>query len=179
MGAHQYCVPRFSTTHQGTLVAVYAIGSDRRDADAPPRDDQPAEFVPAVERLARGEAVLSPRVIGLASRPQPAAPAPGVLGRLTAREREVVALVALGLSNSEIADRLVISAVSAKTHVTRAMVKLRARDGEKLVVLAHAGGLVLPGAEARASLARRRMLRARPRNPLAGDVAPALADDAA
>jgi len=64
---------------------------------------------------------------------------------LTDREREVMALVAAGLSNEEIADELVISPATAKTHVSRAMVKLDARDRAQLVVLAYETGLVAPG----------------------------------
>jgi DNA-binding NarL/FixJ family response regulator len=67
-----------------------------------------------------------------------------LLDELTAREREVVALVAHGLSNDEIAERLVVSPATAKTHVSRAMVKLRARDRANLVVFAYEVGLVVP-----------------------------------
>jgi DNA-binding NarL/FixJ family response regulator len=67
------------------------------------------------------------------------------LGELTEREREVMALVAEGLSNEEIATRLVVSPATAKTHVSRAMVKLAARDRAQLVVLAYESGLVRPG----------------------------------
>jgi DNA-binding NarL/FixJ family response regulator len=67
------------------------------------------------------------------------------LDELTDREREVMALVAAGLSNEQIADRLVVSPATAKTHVSRAMVKLRARDRAQLVVLAYELGLVRPG----------------------------------
>jgi DNA-binding NarL/FixJ family response regulator len=118
------------------------------------KDTEPAELVRAVELLARGEALLSPSltrnvIAELASRPQAPDPSPELLDELTVREREVVALVALGLSNAEIAERLVISPATAKTHVSRAMLKLRARDRAKLVVLAYKAGLVAPFAEAR------------------------------
>jgi DNA-binding NarL/FixJ family response regulator len=120
------------------------------------KDAEPAELVRAVEVLARGEALLAPsltrRLIDeLASRPDARLPASELLDELTAREREVVALVALGLSNAEIAERLVISPATAKTHVSRAMVKLHARDRAQLVVLAYQNGLVLPRAGAPAS----------------------------
>jgi DNA-binding NarL/FixJ family response regulator len=72
-------------------------------------------------------------------------PASPELGELTEREREVMALVAEGLSNEEIAGRLVVSPATAKTHVSRAMVKLAARDRAQLVVLAYESGLVRPG----------------------------------
>jgi DNA-binding NarL/FixJ family response regulator len=116
------------------------------------KDTEPAELVRAVELLARGGALLSPGLMrqliaALASRPDPPAGGLGPLDELTAREREVVALVALGLSNSEIAERLVVSPATAKTHVSRAMVKLHARDRANLVVLAYESGLVVPGAE--------------------------------
>jgi DNA-binding NarL/FixJ family response regulator len=113
------------------------------------KDTEPAQLVHAVELLAAGEALLSPgltrRLIAeLASRPEPADASPELLDELTAREREVVGLVALGLSNGEIAEQLVISPATAKTHVSRAMLKLQVRDRAKLVVLAYKAGLVLP-----------------------------------
>jgi DNA-binding NarL/FixJ family response regulator len=122
------------------------------------KDTEPAELVRGVELLARGEALLGPsltrRLIDeLASRPAAQLPAAELLDELTAREREVVALVALGLSNAEIAERLVISPATAKTHVSRAMVKLHARDRAQLVVLAYQNGLVLPRSGAPASAA--------------------------
>jgi len=115
------------------------------------KDTEPAELVRAVEALARGEARLAPtlarRLIAeLASRPEPTCPSPRLLEDPTAREREVVALVGLGLSNDEIAERLVVSPATAKTHVSRAMVKLHARDRAKLVVFAYEAGLVVPRA---------------------------------
>jgi DNA-binding NarL/FixJ family response regulator len=116
------------------------------------KDTEPADLAEAVEALARGEALLSPgltrRLIAeLASRPEPAWRSSDVLDELTAREREVVALAALGLSNGEIAERLVVSPATAKTHVSRAMVKLHARDRAQLVVFAYEAGLVVPRAQ--------------------------------
>jgi DNA-binding NarL/FixJ family response regulator len=96
--------------------------------------------------------VLTRRLIAeLASRPEPACPSPELLDELTAREQEVVALVALGLSNDEIAEQLVVSPATAKTHVSRAMVKLHAHDRAKLVVFAYEAGLVVPRSEAPAT----------------------------
>jgi DNA-binding NarL/FixJ family response regulator len=102
-----------------------------------------------VRVVADGGALLSPgvtrRLIGeFASRAKPPQPA-AVLGELTGREREVLALAGEGLSNAEIARRLHVSPATAKTHVSRAMVKLRARDRAQLVVIAYQSGLVQPG----------------------------------
>jgi DNA-binding NarL/FixJ family response regulator len=113
------------------------------------KDTEPAELIHAVELLARGEALLSPSltrdvIAEIASRPQPADPGPELFDELTDREREVVALVAVGLSNGEIAERLVISPATAKTHVSHAMLKLHAHHRAKLVVLAYKAGLVAP-----------------------------------
>jgi DNA-binding NarL/FixJ family response regulator len=110
-------------------------------------DTEPAELVRAVRLVARGEALLSPpltrRLIAeLASRPEVRQPTSDELEELTDREREVMALVAQGLSNDEIAERLVVSPATAKTHVSRAMVKLHARDRAQLVVFAYQSGLV-------------------------------------
>ena len=119
----------------------------------------PEELVRAVEVASRGDAVLSPgltrRLIAeLVSRPEPNRPAGKLLARLTARECEVVALVALGLSNDEIAGQLVVSSATARTHVSRAMVKLRARDRAQLVVFAYETGLLVqPSPQARDSRA--------------------------
>jgi DNA-binding NarL/FixJ family response regulator len=109
--------------------------------------------VRAVETLARGEALVSPRltrrlIAELASRPEPASPSPGLLDELTAREREVVALVGHGLGNDEIAERLVVTHATAKTHVSRAMVKLNAHNRAALVVFAYETGLVRPRTDA-------------------------------
>ena len=112
------------------------------------KDTEPAELVRAVELLARGEALLSPvltrRLIAeLASRPEPEHPSSDLLDELTAREREVVALVALGLSNADIAEQLVISPATSKTHVSRAMLKLGAHDRAQLVAFAFHAGLAV------------------------------------
>src|SRR3954469_24272523 len=112
-----------------------------------PKDTKPTQLLQAIEALAHGDALLSPgitrRLIDeFAARAEPASPDPGLLDELTAREREVVALVALGLSNGDIAERLAVSPATAKTHVSRAMVKLHARDRAKLVVFAYEAGLV-------------------------------------
>ena len=113
------------------------------------KDTEPAELVQAVRAVARGDALLSPGVTRrlveeFATRAKTPAPA-GDLDRLTDREREVVALVAEGLSNEDIAARLIVSPATAKTHVSRAMVKLGVRDRAQLVVLAYESGLVRPG----------------------------------
>jgi DNA-binding NarL/FixJ family response regulator len=113
------------------------------------KNAEPTELMRAVDTLARGEALLSPalarRLIAeLASRPDPGLPDSDLLDELTAREREVIALVALGLSNDEIAGRLIVSPATAKTHVSRAMIKLHARNRAQLVVFAYETGLALP-----------------------------------
>jgi DNA-binding NarL/FixJ family response regulator len=113
------------------------------------KDTEPAELLRAVTAVVQGDALLSPgvtrRLIAefAARSKEPAAPAD--LERLTEREREVMTLVGIGLSNEEIARRLVLSPLTAKTHVSRAMVKLGARDRAQLVVLAYEYGLVRPG----------------------------------
>jgi DNA-binding NarL/FixJ family response regulator len=113
------------------------------------QDTAPNELVRAVKALARGDAQLSPsltrRLLSeLAARPEPSAPNSALLEELTAREREVVVLVALGLSNDEISERLVVSRTTAKTHVSRVMLKLGARTRAKLVVFGYETGLVVP-----------------------------------
>ncbi|NDZ83743.1 response regulator transcription factor [Streptomyces sp. SID10853] len=113
------------------------------------KDTEPEELLRAVRAVVDGDALLSPgvtrRLIAeFAARSKEPAEAVG-LGRLTEREREVMALVGIGLSNEEIARRLVVSPLTAKTHVSRAMVKLGARDRAQLVVLAYESGLVRPG----------------------------------
>jgi len=110
---------------------------------------QPADLVRAVREVAAGEALLSPsvtrRLIGeFTSRPTRSERTPSEMEVLTDREREVVALVAQGLTNDEIAGELVVSPATARTHVSRAMVKLHARDRAQLVVFAYQSGLVRP-----------------------------------
>ncbi|MER0245121.1 response regulator transcription factor [Streptomyces sp. HSW2009] len=113
------------------------------------KDTEPDELLRAVRAVTAGDALLSPgvtrRLIAeFAARSKEPAAAVG-LSQLTEREREVMALVGIGLSNEEIARRLVVSPLTAKTHVSRAMVKLGARDRAQLVVLAYESGLVRPG----------------------------------
>ncbi|PRX95710.1 response regulator transcription factor [Allonocardiopsis opalescens] len=111
------------------------------------KDSEPAEVLQAVRVVAEGQSLLSPsvtrRVVAsfTADRARRSRPHPE-LGRLTEREREVLALVGEGLSNDEIAERLVLSPATARTHVSRAMVKLHARDRAQLVVFAYQSGLV-------------------------------------
>jgi DNA-binding NarL/FixJ family response regulator len=111
------------------------------------KDTEPADLLRAVAVLARGDALLSPSltrrlIADFASRPEPMELGGGLVELLTAREREVVALVAMGLSNGEIAETLVVSPATARTHVSRAMGKLGARDRSQLVVFAYESGVV-------------------------------------
>jgi DNA-binding NarL/FixJ family response regulator len=110
---------------------------------------RPAELLQALRAVAAGDALLSPSVTRRLIREFAArtreAPRPPALDALTDREREVMALVGEGLTNDEIAGRLVVSPLTAKTHVSRAMVKLGARDRIQLVVFAYQSGLVRPG----------------------------------
>jgi DNA-binding NarL/FixJ family response regulator len=111
---------------------------------------EPEEIVRAVRVVAEGEALLAPsvtrRVVETFARATaPTAPPVSGLDELTEREAEIVALVGTGLSNGEIAERLIISPATARTHVSRAMLKLGARDRAQLVVFAYEAGLVTPG----------------------------------
>ena len=113
------------------------------------KDTNAAELLRAIRVVTSGEALLSPSVTRrliaeFAARTRPVRPIPGA-DELTQREREVVGLVAEGLSNDEIADRLFMSRSTAKTHATRAMTKLGARDRAQLVVFAFQSGLAQPG----------------------------------
>ncbi len=113
------------------------------------KDTKPSDLIDAVRVVAAGEALLSPSVTRrlisefAARAKQP--PASAALEELTDREREVMALAAAGLSNEQIAERLVVSSATAKTHISRAMIKLGARDRAQLVVIAYESGLVRPG----------------------------------
>ncbi|WP_438855211.1 response regulator [Agromyces sp. M3QZ16-3] len=113
------------------------------------KDTEPVDLIRAVRVVAEGDALLSPGVtrrllermsVGLRD-----APDGDALDELTDREREVLRLVGLGLTNDEIAERLVLSPLTAKTHVSRIMSKLHARDRVRLVVIAYESGLVAPG----------------------------------
>ncbi|MEU2184582.1 response regulator transcription factor [Streptomyces thermolilacinus] len=114
------------------------------------KDIVPEDFLHAVRVAARGDSLPAPAITRklihrYVTQPPDTATATGSgLGELTNREREAVALVARGLSNDEIADRMVISPTTARTHVNRAMTKLRARDRAQLVVLAYESGPVVP-----------------------------------
>jgi DNA-binding NarL/FixJ family response regulator len=114
------------------------------------KDAEPADLIQAVRVVAGGDALLAPRVTrrlitDLASRPERPRIDGHQLDVLTEREREVLSLVAGGLSNDEIATQLYVSPLTAKTHVSRILTKLAARDRAQLVVLAYESGLVIPG----------------------------------
>jgi DNA-binding NarL/FixJ family response regulator len=114
------------------------------------KERPPEELLSAIRVVAAGEALLAPNITRrliahFASQPDPLRPPPQALAQLTAREREVLVLIANGLSNTEIAARLVMSVPTAKTHVSRILAKLGARDRAQLVVLAFQAGLVTPG----------------------------------
>ncbi|MFI9175809.1 response regulator [Streptomyces lincolnensis] len=112
------------------------------------KDIVPDDLVYAVRVAARGDALLAPSITRKLINRYVAQPLSTVattgLDELTGREREAVTLVAQGLSNDQIADRMVISPLTAKTHINRAMTKLHARDRAQLVVLAYESGLVTP-----------------------------------
>jgi DNA-binding NarL/FixJ family response regulator len=113
------------------------------------KDTRPRDLLQAIETVAAGDALLAPsitrRLIAeFAARRDPAEP-PAALAELTEREREIMRLVAEGLSNAEIAGRLVISPLTAKTHVSNVLRKLGCRDRAALVAVAYESGLVTPG----------------------------------
>src|SRR6185437_13975245 len=114
------------------------------------KDVEPEELLRAVRVVAAGEALLSPGatrrlIAAFAAQPERRRVDVAVLAALTEREREVLALVATGRSNEEIADELVVSPSTVKTHVSRVMAKLDAHDRAQLVVLAYETGLIVPG----------------------------------
>ena len=114
------------------------------------KDAGPGELLHAIRTVAAGDALLAPSItrrliIEFAARSDPAAAPPSELAALTEREREVLRLVAAGDSNAEIANRLVISPLTAKTHVARVLAKLNCRDRAQLVALAYETGFVTPG----------------------------------
>jgi len=112
----------------------------------------PAKLVDAVRTVADGDALLAPSVTrrlveAVVRRPPPGQAVPPELAELTGREREVLTLIARGLSNAEIAAELVVSGATVKTHVNRVFAKLGVRDRVQAVVLAYESGLVRPGAQ--------------------------------
>lgn len=118
------------------------------------KDTRPTELLAAIRVVAAGEALLSPRITRTviaeyANRPEPGAAVDHeALTFLTGREREVLTLIGRGRSNGEIAEALVIGAATMKTHVSRILSKLNARDRAQLVVTAYETGLVTPGSDA-------------------------------
>jgi DNA-binding NarL/FixJ family response regulator len=114
------------------------------------KDVTPEELLTAIRVVAAGEALLAPAatrhlVDAFVSRPSLGRPDARLVGELTDREREVLRLVAQGLSNAEIAGRLVVSPATAKTHVSRILTKLGLRDRAQLVIAAYESGLIAPG----------------------------------
>ncbi|MFD3416180.1 response regulator [Streptomyces cyaneofuscatus] len=113
------------------------------------KDTEPMELLHGVRVVARGDALIAPSVTRrliseFANRRKQPAPSPR-LNALTEREREVMGLVGAGLSNDEIAARLVLSPATSKTHVSRIMTKLGVRDRAQLVILAYESGMITPG----------------------------------
>jgi DNA-binding NarL/FixJ family response regulator len=116
------------------------------------KDTLPVDLLQAVRVVAAGDALISPRITRrlieeFARRPEPSTSAVTVaaLEQLTEREREVLALVARGQSNAEIAASLYVSHATVKTHVSRLLMKLDARDRAQLVMIAYETGMVMPG----------------------------------
>ena len=113
------------------------------------KDAEPVDLLRAIRYAAIGDSLVAPSVTRrlieqFAASPERRTVDPSALGVLTEREREIVALVASGLNNDEIAESLIISPATARTHVSRAMIKLGARDRAQLVVFAYESGLVAP-----------------------------------
>ena len=120
------------------------------------KDTQPDELLAAIRVVAAGDALLAPSVTRkviaqFVDRPAPQKVDEKALAFLTEREREVLTLIGRGLSNSEIAEQLVIGSATMKTHVSRILSKLNARDRAQLVVAAYESGLVTPGSDTRTS----------------------------
>ena len=116
------------------------------------KDTDPVDLLAAVRVVAEGEALLAPKVTRrlieqIAARPDREQVRHDSLSELTERETEVVALVGKGLNNAEIGEALFVSPATAKTHVSRAMIKLHARDRAQLVTIAYESGLVVPGVD--------------------------------
>jgi len=114
------------------------------------KDVRPEELFAAIRVVAAGEALLAPaatrhQVTAFVAWPAVGRPDPRLVGELTGREQEVLVLVAQGLSNAEIAGRLVMSPATAKTHVSRILTKLGLRDRAQLVIAAYESGLITPG----------------------------------
>jgi DNA-binding NarL/FixJ family response regulator len=113
------------------------------------KDTRPRELLHAIEVIAAGDALIAPaitrRLIAEFAARQDPGPPSAALAELTDREREILRLVAQGLSNAEIAGRLVISPLTAKTHVSNVLRKLDCRDRAALVALAYESGLITPG----------------------------------
>jgi DNA-binding NarL/FixJ family response regulator len=110
---------------------------------------EPAELLAAIRLVARGDALLAPSVTRrlldrFADLHEPSTELKDLLDELTPREAEILGLVGAGLTNAQIAERLVVSPLTAKTHVNRVMTKLAARDRSQLVIAAYEGGLVSP-----------------------------------
>jgi DNA-binding NarL/FixJ family response regulator len=160
LDAHQATRDILADTPPGAVRVLMLMTSDGEDAMLAAlrsgadglllKDTGLDDLVEGVRVVAAGDALLSPRlarrlVSDFLARPERLTSTPEQLDELTAREREVVALVASGLSNAEIAERLVVTRATAKTHVSRALGKMRARDRAQLVVMAYEAGLVRPG----------------------------------
>ncbi len=116
------------------------------------KDTDPVDLLAAIRVVAEGDALLAPRVTRrlieqIAARPDREKVRTERLAELTERETEVVALVGKGLNNAEIGEALFVSPTTAKTHVSRAMIKLAARDRAQLVTIAYESGLVVPGVD--------------------------------
>jgi DNA-binding NarL/FixJ family response regulator len=152
--------PRLAATRVIVLTTFdldeYVFGALRAGASAfLLKGVDPVELVHAVRTVADGEALLDPgatrRLIEayvVAAAAQPETTTTPLHGALTARETEILRLVAAGLTNGEIAQRLVVSPLTAKSHLSRILTKLGARDRTQLVIMAYESGLVVPGASA-------------------------------